>query len=50
LFIGHSIDYDFWKEFNLHLALTKDIFHTQSNMLYVRLGYKIKLNVSETGE
>ncbi len=49
-FIGPSIDYEFWKAFNLHLALTKDIFHTQSNMLYVRLGYKIKLNVSETGE
>jgi len=47
-FIGPSVDYEFWKAFNLHLALTKDIFHTQTNMLYVRLGYKIKLNQEES--
>lgn len=46
-FVGPSVDYEINKAFNLHLALTKDVFHTQSNMLYTRLGYRFNLGKKE---
>lgn len=42
-FIGPSF---YWKlpyNFNVHFALTKDIFHTNINMLFLRWGYRLKL-------
>jgi len=42
-FMGPSFYYVFPYNFSLHLALTTNIFNTKQNMLFVRLGYKIKL-------
>ena len=42
-FIGPSVDYRLPKGFNIHLAVTKDVFHKPVYMTYLRLGYKFKV-------
>lgn len=42
-FVGPSVDTRFPHGFNLHLAYTKSVFYEDVYMLFVRLGYKIKL-------
>lgn len=43
-FMGPSVDVVFAKNFNLLLALTKDIFHEPVYMTFIRIGYRFKLN------
>lgn len=40
-FIGPSINFRLSKNFNFHIAFTKDIFHEPIYMVFVRLGYRI---------
>jgi hypothetical protein len=42
-FMGPTVNIGLPYNFNLHLALTKDIFHPEINMLFVRAGYRIKI-------
>jgi len=42
-FVGASANFILPYHFNLHIALTKDIFHKEIYMTFVRLGYKFKL-------
>jgi len=42
-FVGPSIEVGLPYHFKVHVAFTNDVFHTNLFMLFIRLGYKIKL-------
>lgn len=47
-FMGPTVNFGLPYNFNLHLALTKDVFHTNTNMLFVRMGYRINIKSKKT--
>lgn len=42
-FVGPSVLLNFPFNLSIHLALTKDLLHTNLNMIYLKTNYKIKL-------
>ena len=49
-FIGPSVNFGLPYNFNLHLALTTDIFHNNIYMTFIRLGYRIKIKSKKPEE
>ena len=46
-FVGPSVYFKLPYNFNIHLALVKDIFHQGLHMTFIRLGYRINWKIDE---